>query len=138
LVGSQPPKLEINAPTKDAIFENLQGTAWDHLAIRAIRWENDRGGKGATRMTWNVLGGNGKSGYDWQVDWSIDGIALQPGANSQVPTWQDVAICSPRVKQFAACKTVFHSRVGLATVGYNRRHPEVTLAIDHHARSQDP
>jgi hypothetical protein len=96
VVDAEPPKLELTAPTANSTFEpaeaklDLQGPAWDNLAIRVVRWENDRGGQGAARMTWKITGGNEKKGYEWQMDWSIEGVPLKPGANQIQLTAEDI------------------------------------------------
>ena len=58
----------------------IEGTAHDNLAIRAVRWQDDRGGSGVAELDWEVLSGDYDSGYKWQTRWSIPASALTPGA----------------------------------------------------------
>jgi len=87
VVDSEVPRLEITSPTREATYSSasnavdLDGFAVDNLAIRVVRWRNDRGGEGTAKMTWKVKSGDYWKGCDWQMDWSIRGIRLQPGAN---------------------------------------------------------
>ena len=98
VVDSQPPLLELTSPAPDREMPHettkeafdLDGFAVDNLAIRAVRWKNNRGGAGAAKMTWRVKSGDYTSGYDWQMDWSARGITLQPGINEVEVTAEDI------------------------------------------------
>jgi hypothetical protein len=81
VVDSQPPDLVINTPHRASASVALDGTATDNLAIRLVRWTNDRGGSGVARLAWDVLSGDYRSRYNWRTRWSLPAIALAPGEN---------------------------------------------------------
>src|SRR5207247_990197 len=58
------------------------------LAIRFVRWQNDRGAGGMARLTWQVLSGDYNSGYSWQTRWSAS-IPIAPGTNRITITAED-------------------------------------------------
>lgn len=94
-VDTERPHLEVTSPSRDAMPTtastiDVEGFAKDNLAIRFIRWKSDRGGEGAARMTWEVESGDYRTGYEWRMNWSIQGIALEPGANQIVLTAEDI------------------------------------------------
>jgi hypothetical protein len=41
-------------------------------------------------MTWKISSGDYRSGYDWRMDWSIQGLPLQPGINQIAITVEDI------------------------------------------------
>ena len=69
---------------------SLSGYAKDDMAIKAVRWTNDRGGSGAAQMNWQVfsnftLASFAKyylNSWDWQTNWGITDIVLQLGPNT--------------------------------------------------------
>ncbi len=66
--------------SKQGRSASIEGTAHDNLAIRAVRWRDDRGRSGVAKLDWEVLSGDYDSGYQWQTRWSIPAGALTPGA----------------------------------------------------------
>jgi hypothetical protein len=68
----------------------IQGTAHDNLAIRAVRWRDDRDGSGVAELTWNVLSGNYDAGYVWETRWSFRAAELTPGATRVIVTAEDL------------------------------------------------
>ena len=95
-VDSQPPRLFVTAPTSDASYTTasstlrLAGHATDNLAIHAVLWSNDRGGAGAAPMVWQVSSGDYQTGWNWQMNWSIQSVPLQPGTNVITVTVRDI------------------------------------------------
>ncbi|MDQ3622013.1 MAG: fibronectin type III domain-containing protein, partial [Verrucomicrobiota bacterium] len=95
-VDSEAPALSFTAPTDGSPYEtgagtvDLAGIATDNLAIRAVRWSNDRGGSGVAQMDWQVLSGNYTVGYNWQMNWSVSGVPLEPGANQITVVVEDI------------------------------------------------
>jgi hypothetical protein len=69
---------------------SLSGYAKDDMAIKAVRWTNNRGGSGAAQMNWQVfsnftLASFAKyylNSWDWQTNWGIADIMLQSGPNT--------------------------------------------------------
>jgi hypothetical protein len=96
LVDAEPPTLTITdvnrgrmpGTTQERLA--LEGFAADNLAIRAVRWRNDRGGADAARTTWQITSGNYRSGYTGRTHWSIPAIALIPGENTLTLTAEDI------------------------------------------------
>jgi len=41
-------------------------------------------------MTWQVESGDYRTGYQWRMNWSIQGISLEPGANQIVVTAEGI------------------------------------------------
>ena len=64
-----PPQVAARGARGDA----LGGTAEDDLAIRAVRWSDDRGGAGTAELRWKVTSGDFRTGYEWQTIWAIRG-----------------------------------------------------------------
>jgi hypothetical protein len=83
--------LHVTAPPAstpaDAI--DVVGFATDNLNIRAVRWVNDRGGRGEAAMTW-TFSGDYTVGYTWQMDWTAGGVPLQSGEDSITITVEDI------------------------------------------------
>jgi hypothetical protein len=94
VVDAAPPALVVNparAGSADPIASlSLEGTAADNLAIRFVRWQNDRGGSGTAEMTWDVLSGSEVTGYAWRTRWSMPTIPLQVGDNRITITVEDI------------------------------------------------
>lgn len=96
VVDDEGPALALVAPTAGEEVHvagtgvDLRGTASDNRAVRAVTWENDRGGGGAAQMRWQVRCGNHREGYESETAWAADGITLHPGTNNIVVTAEDV------------------------------------------------
>src|SRR5438874_546194 len=83
VVDSSPPTVAINAPRASAApvaTLALGGTTADNLAVRFVRWQNDRGGSGMAQLVWDVLRGDYNSGYSWRTRWSAS-IPVAAGQN---------------------------------------------------------
>jgi hypothetical protein len=81
--GSKPGTVDGVAPTlelTETAGPTIEGTARDNLAIRAVRWKDDRGRSGVAEMSWEVLDGDYDSGYEWQTRWSFAAADLSPAA----------------------------------------------------------
>jgi hypothetical protein len=94
VVDAEPPSLLVNparavsaAPVASLA---LDGTATDNLAIRFVRWQNDRGGSGTAQLTWEVISGDYRSGYKWRSRWRAPAIPLRPGVNQITVTVEDI------------------------------------------------
>jgi hypothetical protein len=79
-VDGEDPTLELTRVSRQGRSASIVGTAHDNLAIRAVRWQDNRGGSGAADLRWEVLSGDYDSGYQWRTRWSIPAGALTPGA----------------------------------------------------------
>jgi hypothetical protein len=96
VVDAESPTLSIAATQRDTASGGtseslaLEGSAGDNLAIRAVRWRNDRGGSGVARLNWHVSSGDFRSRYVWQMRWSIPAVALQAGDNTITVTAEDI------------------------------------------------
>jgi hypothetical protein len=91
VVDAKPPTLVVNpARAASAAPLTLDGTATDDLAIRFVRWQNDRGGQGTAQLTWDVLSGDYRSGYKWRIRWLAPAIPLRPGVNQITVTAEDI------------------------------------------------
>jgi hypothetical protein len=91
VVDAAPPFLVVN-PARAASVASLalDGTVTDNLAIRFVRWQNDRGDRGTAQLTWDVLSGDYRSGYKWRTRWSAPAIPLEPGENQIRVTAEDI------------------------------------------------
>lgn len=92
VVDSSPPTVAINAPRASAApvaTLALDGTTADNLAVRFVRWQNDRGGSGMAQLVWDVLGGDYNSGYSWRTRWSAS-IPVAAGQNRITVTAEDI------------------------------------------------
>jgi hypothetical protein len=81
--GSRPGTVDDIAPTlelTETAGPTIEGAAHDNLAIRAVRWHDDRGRSGVAQMSWEVLNGNYDSGYEWQTRWSFGATDVSPAA----------------------------------------------------------
>ena len=81
--GSRPGEVDSVDPTLELTGTTgltIEGTAHDNLAIRAVRWRDDRGQSGVARMRWEVLAGDYDSGYQWQTRWSFSAADISPAA----------------------------------------------------------
>ena len=76
--------------TGSAPATGVRGTSRDNLGIRAIRWRDSRGRSGAAQMTWRILGGDYKTSYAWETQWSIPPAAVTVGATSVTVTAEDI------------------------------------------------
>jgi hypothetical protein len=94
VVDAKPPALVVNparaASAVPVASLALDGTATDDLAIRFVRWQNDRGGSGTAQLTWDVLSGDYRSGYKWRMRWRAPAIPLRPGLNQITVTAEDI------------------------------------------------
>jgi hypothetical protein len=91
-VDSEAPRLTIRtsrATMTGATSLAICGTASDNMAIRDVRWKNDRGGSGTARMTWHVVSGDWRSRYKSRMEWTIRRISVRPGANRITVTADD-------------------------------------------------
>jgi hypothetical protein len=90
--ASAPARLDTVDPSVSisGAISKIEGIAGDNLAIRAVRWQDDRGGSGAAELTWQVLSGDYNSGYDWQMRWSIPMDAVTPGATEVTVVAEDI------------------------------------------------
>jgi hypothetical protein len=76
------PTVSITSPTSSATYAtssatiNLGGTAADAVGVTQVSWTSDRGGSGGATGT---------------TSWSVNGIALQSGANVLTVTARDAA-----------------------------------------------
>jgi hypothetical protein len=90
VVDAAPPGLAVNAPRPSSGRVALDGTATDNLAVRSVRWQNDRGASGVAQLTWEVLSGNYNSSYRWRTRWSAPSIPVAPGQNRITVTVEDI------------------------------------------------
>jgi hypothetical protein len=94
VVDAKPPSLVVDparaASAAPVASLALGGTATDDLAMRFVRWQNDRGGRGTAQLTWDVLSGDYRSGYKWRIRWRAPAIPLQPGVNQITVTAEDI------------------------------------------------
>ena len=132
VVDSAPPALVVNtAPAGSARLIAslaLDGTATDNLAVRFVRWQNDRGGSGTARMTWDVLSGDYNTGYDWRTRWSVPTIPLHPGNNRITITVEDIkGLATTRQITFANGSSSAGS--GTLTSGRARDRPAESLKV---------
>ena len=91
--GSKPGNVDGVAPTlelTDTAGPTIEGTAHDNLAIRAVRWRDNRGQSGVARMNWEVLEGDYDSGYQWQTRWSFPAADISPAATRVELTAEDI------------------------------------------------
>ena len=88
VVDEQPPTLNVSGASVQNGTATVQGNATDNMAIRAIGWSTSGGQIGTAPMTWQVLGGDYRSGYDWQMDWAAT-VPLAPGPNRVIVAVQD-------------------------------------------------
>jgi hypothetical protein len=84
------PSLTVTHGSGSADAANLAGVTRDNLAIRSVRWSSDSGARGSARLTWDVLGGDYNSGYEWQTRWAVSNIPLRPGPNRICITSEDI------------------------------------------------
>jgi hypothetical protein len=102
VITNQAPTLVITSHTSGNFQTSsntlsLAGYAKDDLAIKAVRWSNDRGGSGATPTNWQVFSKYDYASFisfyqtpwDWQTNFSTE-IALQPGLNKITVEAQDI------------------------------------------------
>jgi hypothetical protein len=81
--GSRPGAVDGIVPTlelTETAGPTIEGTAHDNLAIRAVRWTDDRGRSGVSGMNWEVLDGDYDSGYEWQTNWSFAAASVSAAA----------------------------------------------------------
>jgi hypothetical protein len=94
IVDSEPPDISLAAPPPETSSSSakidVSGSAHDNLAIKVVRWRNDRGGAGVARLFWRVHSGQPAYGGDWTMEWFADAIPLQPGANEIVVSVEDI------------------------------------------------
>jgi hypothetical protein len=68
----------------------VTGFATDNFAIRAVRWRNDLGDKGVARLTWQILSGDQRVGWNWRMKWSIGSVPLRRGTTRISIRAQDI------------------------------------------------
>jgi hypothetical protein len=94
VVDAEPPSLVVDpartVSAKPVASLALDGSTTDNLAIRFVRWQNDRGGSGTAQLTWNILSGDYRSRYKWRTRWSAPAIPLTPGLNQITVTAEDI------------------------------------------------
>jgi Carboxypeptidase regulatory-like domain len=93
-VDQHPPKLAITSPpgarrvlAGETI--SLKGVASDDLAIRAVRWYDDRGRQGVARLVWKFAGDH-DSGWNGEMRWSIDNLKIAPDATRITISAEDI------------------------------------------------
>jgi hypothetical protein len=106
VVDATPPALVVNAvrtgSAQPIALLALDGTTTDNLAIRLVRWQNDRGGSGTAQLAWDVLSGDYRSAYEWRTRWSAPAIPLAPGENRITVTAEDIkGLATTRAIRFA-------------------------------------
>lgn len=89
VVDVEPPYLSVDSPSRAGPTLTLAGTAYDPLAVRSVRWQNDRGGSGVATTTWRVTGGSYTTAWDAHTEWSAS-VLLQPGVNNITVTVEDI------------------------------------------------
>ena len=96
IVDTSSPWLAVTSPTNGPTFHTedreieLEGVAGDNMALRAVSWENERGGHGAAQTDWQVRCGDHRTGYESQLTWTTGNIQLDPGENRIVVTAEDI------------------------------------------------
>jgi hypothetical protein len=91
-VDSAPPRLSVTQRTKKAGGRRLtlRGSATDNLAIRAVRWRDDRGHSGVMPLRWTVESGDAGLGLDSRMLWTARNIPLSQGATTISVTAEDI------------------------------------------------
>ncbi len=125
--GSRPGTVDGVAPTlelTETAGPTIEGTAHDNLAIRAVRWRDNRGQSGVARMSWEVLEGDYDSGYEWRTRWSFPVADISPAATRVEVTAEDI-------KGNESRRVVLGSSAsrdqGLDARGRRRKAPETTI-----------
>jgi hypothetical protein len=95
--ASTPAVVDSEAPTLTVLGNDgtegkarLRGTADDNLAVRAVRWETDRGHKGMATLSWKIESGTPRTGYVGKMSWSTQDIPLAAGDNRITVTVEDI------------------------------------------------
>jgi hypothetical protein len=94
-VDERPPKLAVTSPPEAAgrvaagETIDLKGVASDDLAIRAVRWYDERGRQGVARLTWN-FSGDERSGWNGEMSWSIDNLRIPRDATRITISAEDI------------------------------------------------
>jgi hypothetical protein len=91
IVDIDPPRLSVT--TTRSVGRHrvaVTGFATDNFAIRAVRWRNDLGDKGVARLTWQVLSGDQRVGWNWRMKWSIGSVPLRRGTTRISIRAQDI------------------------------------------------
>ena len=88
VVDDRAPSLTVTPPLTGA--QTITGSAVDNLAIRSVRWADERGHGGQARLTWVRTGGDESSGVEWRMDWEITGVALTAAETPVTITAEDV------------------------------------------------
>src|SRR3989344_1192148 len=69
---------------------NLSGYAYDNLAIKFVKWEDNRGNSGMAKMRWRAISGSRLVGYSiWRMDWDM-AVPLEVGTNAITITASDI------------------------------------------------
>ncbi len=90
-VDTVAPTLMVGEVTRDGSTVKIAGSARDNLGVRAVHWSEVGGAAaGAAPMTWTTISGDRRSGWDWQMDWSFDGIEVPPGTAAIAITVEDI------------------------------------------------
>jgi hypothetical protein len=89
-VDSEAPDVSVTETPRGSSTGEIEGLARDNLAIRSVRWRDDRGGSGVAELTWEVISGDYDSGYEWQMRWVLPASDLSPGATEVTITAEDI------------------------------------------------
>jgi hypothetical protein len=77
-VDSERPRLSLTSTRAVGRRKvQLAGFATDNFAIRTVRWRNDLGDQGVARLTWQVLSGDQRVGWNWRMRWSIGAVPVR-------------------------------------------------------------
>ncbi len=91
VVDAEAPGVVVETVSRDGSKVEISGLATDNLGIRAVRWSKvGEAGDEAAAMTWTVLSGSYKSGWEWQMDWSFDQIDVPSGVTEIAVTVEDI------------------------------------------------
>lgn len=108
-VDVRPPVLAVSAPTAAPRYRldgdrlDLAGTAVDDLAVRAVRWHDNRGRWGTASLLWEVISGDDRSGRQWRMRWTINALPVPRGTTRITITAEDI-------KGLAATRTLTVTR----------------------------
>jgi hypothetical protein len=88
-VDGEIPDVTVDTPDGPSL-RAITGTAHDNLAIKVVRWRDDRGGSGTAEMSWHILSGDYRSSYEWEMLWSFPTRELTRGATEVTVTAKDI------------------------------------------------
>lgn len=116
-VDRSPPSLQGTRVASGA----LAGTASDNLAIRVVRWSDDRGRSGAAELTWQPSAGEPATGTAaTPTRWTIGAKAPHPKARS-------VRVWAEDIKGYASQPTQIQLRRSSGPRTRITRHPKRTI-----------